>query len=149
MKYLLFCFLTFWGHSMLMVKSIQNNKNLKHSLKYNLTVNFTAVGELESINYMFVENRLMIQKKINNVEVFCYEYPLDSNAIIYINRSIDDIYMLKSTYFEPAIDGYKYNLYLLKFNDTIKSVIVENTDLKVVDNLLSFAYGLHLKSTEK
>lgn len=115
------------------------------SVKNKVLIKWHAVGFEESFNITYMENKMLLQKMINKDEQFCFEYPLDSTSISYVNQQIDQVMSLESNYYaaDPeyfTIDGFKHEVYLMdKEGNTIRSILIENVNLECIDNLVSFA----------
>jgi hypothetical protein len=115
------------------------------SVKNKVLIKWSAVGSEEYFNITYIEHKMLLQKMMNKEEQFCFEYPLDSTEVSYVNQQIDQIMSLESNYYSAdpdhfAIDGFKHEVYLMdKSGNTIRTILIDNVDLECVDNLVNFA----------
>lgn len=115
------------------------------SVKNKVLIKWSAVGSEEYFNITYMENKMLLQKMMNKEEQFCFEYPLDSISVSYVNQQIDQIISLESNCYSAdpdhfAIDGFKHEVYLMdKSGNTIRTILINNVDLQCVDNLVNFA----------
>jgi hypothetical protein len=146
MKTSLFIFFALF--SLFGVKNTINVEDQKPSIKHKLLIKWSGVGVEEGFNATFMQNKILLQKMFRNKEEFCYEYVLDSTAIAYINRQIDQIMQLESNHIAPdpeylVIDGWKYEVYFMDQEHPIRNILIENTEIACVVDLKNFAWSYY------
>jgi len=146
MKTSLFIFFALFGF--FGVKNTINVKDQKPAIKHKLLIKWSGVGVEEGFNATFMQNKILLQKMFRNKEEFCYEYVLDSTAIAYINRQIDQIMQLESNHIAPdpeylVIDGWKYEVYFMDQDLPIRNILIENTEIDCVVELVNFAWSYY------
>lgn len=146
MKTSLFIFFALF--SLFGVKNTINVEDQKPSIKHKLLIKWSGVGVEEGFNATFMQNKILLQKMFRNKEEFCYEYVLDSTAIAYINRQIDQIMQLESNHIAPdpeylVIDGWKYEVYFMDQELPIRNILIENTEIDCVVELVNFAWSYY------